>query len=313
MPLGIGAGGLMGIALEVTPGTYVAPTKYVPFLSESLHQVEDTQFRRPIRQSAAAIGAVAGNEHAEGDIEMEALEDVIPYFLYCSRTAIVKSGSTPNFTYTLTGNATNLAIPTKTMSITIVRSDQVFGYTGVTVGSFKFTINNGILNFGVSLIARNEATQSTPTATWPSTVPFGMGQYIIEVPTGSTVTDTDTFEWTVEDNAEAKFRLKNTGRGADFVNFGERDVTWTMSRDFLTRADYDLFKSVTSQSIQLTATKGANNSIVLLTPVSFKETYEVGLSGQGDLNMASIGYRATIDGTGKDYQITIKTQEDITP
>lgn len=310
MPLGIGAGGLMGIALEVTPGTYVAPTKYVPFLSESLHQVEDSQVRRPIRQSAAAIGIVAGNEHPEGDIEMEALEDIIPYFLYCGRTAVVKSGAV-NFTYTVTGNATNLAIPTKTMSITIVRSDQVFGYTGCTVGSFKFSINNGILNFGVSIVARQEATQSAPTATWPTTVPFGMGQYTIEIPTGVTVTDTDTFEWTTEDNAEPKFRLKSTGRGADFVNFGERDVTWTMSRDFMTRADYDLFKAVTSQSIQLTASKGVNNNIVLLTPISFKETYEVGLSGQGDLNMASIGYRATIDGTGKDYQITIKTQEDI--
>jgi len=311
MPLGIGASGLMGIALETVSGTYIAPTKFVPFLSESLHQVEDTQFRRPIRQSAAVIGAVAGNEHAEGDIDMEALEDCLIYFLYCSRTAVVKSGSTPNFTYTLTGNATNLAIPTKTMSITIVRSDQVFGYTGVTVGSYKFSINNGILNFGVSLIARNEATQSTPVATWPTTVPFGMGQYSIEIPTATPVLDTDTFEWTCEDNAEAKFRLKSTGRGADFVNFGERDVTWTMSRDFLTRADYDLFKSVTAQSITLTASKGANNSVSLLMPVSYKETYEVGLSGQGDLNQASIGYRAVIDGAGKDYQIVVKTQEDI--
>lgn len=311
MVLGIGAGGIMGIALEATAGTYVAPTKYIPFLSESLTFNEDTQWRRPIRQSADVIGAVAGNEHAEGDIEMEALEDCLIYFLYCSRMTIIKSGSTPNFTYTGTPNAN--ALPTKTMSITIVRAGEVFAYTGVTVGSFKFNINNGMLNFGVSLVARNEATQSLPVPTWPSTVPFGAGQYTIEIPTGATVTDTDTFEWTVEDNAEPQFRLKSTGRGADFVNFGERDVTWTMSRDFLTRADYDLFKSVTSQSITLTASKGANNSIALLTPVSFKETYEVGLSGQGDLVRSNIGYRGVIDGTGKSYQITLKTQEDITP
>lgn len=311
MPLGIGAGGLMGIALEAVAGTYVAPTKYVPFLNETLTFNEDTQFRRPIRESADVIGAVAGNEHAEGDIDMEALEDCLIYFLYASRTEIIKSGSAPNFTYTVTG--TNAAVPSETLSITIKRSDQIFGYTGVTVGSFKFGISNGLLTFGVSLVARQEATQSSPTATWPSTVPFGAGQYSIEVPTATPVTDTDTFEWTVEDNAQPNFRLKSTGRGADFVSFGERDVTWTMNRDFLTRADYDLFKAVTSQSITLTASKGANNSISLVTPVSFKETYEVGLSGQGDLNRANIGYRATIDGSGDAYSIIVKTQEDITP
>src|SRR5690554_5274947 len=128
MPYGIGAGGLMGIALEATAGTYVAPTKYVPFTSESLHIVEDTQWRRPIRESADVIGAVPGNEHGEGDIEMEALEDIIPYFLYCGRTSIVKGGTTPNFTYTVTPTAA--AVPTATMSITIKRSDQIFGYTG---------------------------------------------------------------------------------------------------------------------------------------------------------------------------------------
>lgn len=310
MPLGIGAGGLMGVALEAVAGTYVAPTKYVPFTSENLHVIEDHVVRRPIRESADAIGIVAGNEHTEGDIEMEALEDCLIYFLYASRTSIVKTGAV-NFTYT--GQGTAAAVPVKTMSITIKRSDQIFGYTGCVVGSFKFGINNGLLTFGVSIVGRNEAVQSSPSATWPTSVPFGAGQYSIEIPTATPVTDTDTFEWTVQDNAEAKHRLKSTGRGADFINFGERDVTWTMTRDFITRADYDLFKSVTSQSITIAASKGVNNSISLLTPVSFKETYETGLSGQGDLNVANIGYRAVIDGAGKAYQFVVKTQEDIVP
>ena len=311
MGLGIGAGGLMGVALEAVAGTYVAPTKYVPFTSENLRMAEDTQFRRPIRESADAIGAVAGNEHIEGDIEMEALEDCLIYFLYASRTTIVKTGSNPNFVYTGIGSAA--AVPVKTMSITIKRSDQIFGYTGCVVGSFKFGVNNGLLTFGASILGRNETVQSSPTATWGTSVPFGAGTYSIEIPTATPVTDTETFEWTVQDNAEAKFRLKSTGRGAEFIQFGERDVTWTMTRDFLTRADYDLFKAITAQSITLTASKGANNSISLLTPVSFKESYEVGLSGQGDLNTANIGYRSVIDGTGKAYQFVVKTQEDITP
>jgi hypothetical protein len=137
--------------------------------------------------------------------------------------------------------------------------------------------------------------------------------YTIEVPTGSTVLDTDTFEFTVEDNAEAQFRLKSTGRGAQFIKYGERNSTMTLERDFESRTDYDLFKAVTAQSVTLTASKGVNNSIIMLAPVAIKDTYEVGLSGQGDLVRASIAYQNIIDGTGKSWQITIKTQEDILP
>lgn len=295
----------------VTPGTYAAPTKFFPFTSESLQMMQDTVWRRPIRQSADIIGAVPGNQHVEGDLALESLEDVVLWFLWASRTTIVKSGSAPNFTYTVTPTAA--AVANKTLSITLVRNGIVFGYTGVCLSSFTFGIDNGLLTFQTTVQGRDEAVQSVPVPTWPATTPFGAGNYTIEVPTGVTVLDTDTFEFQVEDNAEAQFRLKSTGRGAQFIKYGERNSTMTMERDFESRSDYDLFKSVTAQSITLTATKGVNNSIVMLAPVAIKDTYEVGLSGQGDLVRAQIAYQNIIDGTGKSWQITIKTQEDILP
>jgi hypothetical protein len=309
MAVGIGAGGIAGLAFEVTPGTYVAPTKFFPFNSETITVPQETVFRRPIRQSADIIGAVAGNYHPMGDIEMEALEDVVIYFLYASRTAIVKSGAT-NFTYTIT--PTSAAVPVRTLSLTLVRNGIVFGYTGMVTSSFAFGISDGLLTFKINVLGRDEASQSTPTATWPTSVPFGAGMYSIEIPTATPVLDTDTFEWTVEDNGEAQFRLKSTGRGAQFINYGERNSTMTLERDFESRTDFDAFKNVTAQSITISATKGANNSISLLAPVAIKDTYEVGLSGQGDLVRAAISYQNVIDGTGKSWQIVLKTQEDIT-
>jgi len=289
-------------------GTYRAPSKFVPILNESLANTENTVFRRPIRESADVIGAVAGNELAEGDIEMEALEDCIPWFLAAGRMTCTKTGSAPNYVYTYVPTAQ--AVPTRTVSITVKRSDQIFGYTGCVISSIKFGIQDGMLTFAVHVIARSEASQAAPTSSWATTAPFGAGTYSIEIPTGTAVTDTDTFEWTVEDNGEAQFRLKNTGRGADFVKFGERDVTATYSRDFITRADYDLFKSVTSESITMTASKGTNNQVTLLSPVTVKESYEVGLSGQGDLNRAQISYRSML-GTPAAYQLVVKTQENL--
>jgi hypothetical protein len=309
--VGVPAGAFPTTNTAVTPGTYTAPTKFFPFNSESITVTEQTVWRRPIRQSADIIGAVPGNFNPEGELNLESLEDVVLWFLWASRTAIVKTGSSPNFTYTIT--PTPAAVANKTLSLTIVRNGIVFGYTGICLSSFKFGIDNGLLTFGTNVIGRDETVQSLPTPTYPTTVPFGAGTYTVEIPTGSTVLDTDTFEFSVEDNAEAQFRLKSTGRGAQFIKYGERASTLTVERDFESRTDYDLFKSITSQSVSLTASKGVNNSIAILAPVAIKDTYAVGLSGEGDLVRASVAYQNIIDGTGKSWQIVIKTQEDILP
>jgi len=310
--LGIGGGGLLGVALEAVAGTYLAPTKFVPINSESIHMVEETQFRRPIRQSVDILDAVAGNEHPEGEIELDAREDCVAVILQAARLTAVKTGSTPNFTYTYTPNAN--AIPARTMSITVVRAGEIFGYTGMVVSGYKFSVSDGILMFSCTVKGRQEATQSNPTPTWPTSVPYGMGKYSIEIPTATPVTDTDAFEYSVDDAGTPNFRLKSTGRGGDFINYGERTTQLSLTRDFLSRADYDNFKTVVAQSITLSATKGVNNSISILIPNAFKNTYELGLSGQGELIRAQIQYEGVLDSASpaKVSQIVIKTQEDIT-
>lgn len=308
--LGIGGGGIVGVAIEVTPGTYLAPVKYAPINSESLTMMEETQYRRPIRQSVDVIDAVAGNEHPEGDIEMDFREDVAVHFLYAARLSVTKTGAT-NYTYDFITNPN--AIPAKTLSLTIVRAGEVFAYTGCVVSGYKFAVADGILVMTVSIKGRQEAVQSAPTPTWPTTTPYGMGKYDVQIPTAGSVTDTDVFEFSVEDNATVQFRLKNTGRGADFISYGERTTQLTLTRDFTARTDYDNFKAVTAQSITLVASKGVNNSLTLLLPVSFKDSYEVGLSGQGELLRAQLKYTMVQDTATppKAFQITIKTQESI--
>jgi hypothetical protein len=305
---GIGAGGLLGVAIEVTAGTYVAPTKFIPIESESLNWVQDTTFRRPIRQSADNIGAVLGDGHVEGDISMEALEDCILYFLYAARTTVVKTGAGPNYTYTITGSAA--ALPAKTLSITVVRNGQVFGYTGCAVASFTITIEDNMLKFSCTLRGRTEASAASPTPTWPTTAPFGAGTYDLQV-AGASIADADSFSFEVDDSGDAQMRLRST-RGAAFISYGERTVTISMDRDFETRAEYDSFKSLTAQIVQMTATKSANNKVTVNVPVGVREAYEVNLGGQGDLIRVSNAWTAVIDATGNAYTVTVLSQENIT-
>jgi hypothetical protein len=308
--VGIGAGGILGVAFETVPGTYVPPTKYIPFLSESLTLRQSNQYRRPIRQSAAQIGVVPGNSDIEGTITMEALEDCCLYFTECSRGIGLKTGTTPNFVYTY--SPTSVGQPPRTMSITVVRNGAVFGYVGCSVTKQTFTINNDMLEYDVDIIGTDEATQSLPTATWPTSVPYGPGTWNIGIPALTQVFDLDTFSFEIDDAGAAQYRLKST-RGAQFVSYGERSVQMTASRDFNDKTDYALFKSVTGQKITVLATNGANNSIQFDIFNAIKDVYEVNLSGQGDLVRASLTYQSTLDGTGSEYDIIYKTQEIITP
>lgn len=308
---GTPAGAIPTANTAYTPGVYVAPTKFVPFLNETVKFVQDTVWRRPIRQTADITGASPGNVHIEGDLSLEVLEDVIIYFLYCARTTCVKTGAGPNYTYTFT--PTSAAIPPRTFSLTIERTaGVVFGYTGCVVSALKFTIENGLLTCSVSIIGRDEASAATPTPTWPTSNVFGAGTYSIEVPTATPVFDTDAFEFTIDDQAVPDFRLKNTGRGAQLVHYGERNCTLHLERDFVDRTDYDAFKAYTSQGITLTASKGINNSISLVVQQAIKDTYEVNLSGQGDLVRAMINYQNTPNlGATTAYSVVVKTQENI--
>ena len=206
MAKGIGAAGIVGIAFESTPGTYVAPTKYIPINSENLMFKQETVWRRPIRGVTDIVGAVAGNADVSGDIEMEALHDCIPYLIMASRNSFVKSGAGPYvYTFTPTHGATTTT--GRTLSITVVRNGICFAYTNCSVVNMEFTVDNGLLTSKFGIIASDETTQSVPTPSWPTSVPFGAGQYDIEIPTGTAVTDTDNFTLTVDEGGENAFQI----------------------------------------------------------------------------------------------------------
>lgn len=300
--VGTPAGALPTANTAFASGSYTAPTKFIPYISEGLQFQQDTIWRRPLRNTPGLVGAVAGNSHTEGDVVIEALSDCVPYFMYASRCTCVKTGSAP-YTYTFT--PAPIAVPNRTLSITVVRNGVTFGYTGCTVQDFKYTVgDDGELQFTASIIGFDEASQTLPTATWPTSVPFGPGNYSLQIPTATQVFDADGFEFESNDNGAANWRMDNN-RGANFINFGESDATLTLMRDFLSRTEYDAFKTLTSQSVTLLVTRAAGDGFTILMPVAFKNTYEVNEGAQGDIVRASITYECAIDGTGKHYQVAI--------
>lgn len=314
MPVGLNAAGVVGIARETTLGTYVAPQKFVPVRSETLEANNELIERRVIRNLAGLVGVRGGNLHYAGDVEIEVTDDVLPYFLNAGRTIGVKGGVGPNFTYTFT--PAHSALPSRGLSITVMRNGETFGFRGCIIGGFNFSLDNGLLIATMSVLAPQESVQSDPTPTWPTSEPFSPGEYTVEIPTATPVCDVDmSFELSIDDGGTPEFRMCGT-REAEFVRFGERSVSLSLTRDFESRTDFDNFKTVTSQSVHIRAertlpTPNVNRFVDFVLGTAYKNSYSVGLAAQGDLTRAEIEYIVTSGGT-PEYTIAIGTSEDIT-
>ena len=309
----IGASGILGAAIETISGTYLAPTKFFPIDSESLNYAEDQKQRRPIRNTPGLVGIAAGNSHIEGDITMDATPEVVLHFLRASRYNIVKTGTAPANIYTCT--PAPIAVANKTMSIAVKRGNEVFGYTGCVVTGWSFSLDDaGEFKVTFNIVGNAESTQSALTPTWPTAIPFNLGDFTIESPTGTPITDTSSFEFSAENGGEAQYRIKSGSKSASFVKFGEESATISVTRDFETRAEYDAYKALTARSITFKATKSGTpvEAVEIVAPVAIADSYEISLGSQADLVAASISYQCVIDASGNPYQVIIKTAEVVT-
>lgn len=310
MALGLGGGGNLGVAFEVTEGTWVTPAKFIPIMGESLSFNQPFTLRRPIRGLADVVGAVRGNGNVEGDVEFEVTHDVLPYFLYAMRVTVVKSGVSPDFVYTFTPAHQAEATP-RTLAITVVRNNIVFGYTGCKVGSLEFSISDGLLMGSASIVGRDEATQAAPTPAWGTETPFDPSHYTLQIPVGTAITNSTDFTFTINDNAEAQYRLGSLA--AQRVTFGEREATLSLTRDFEDKTEYTNFRDAVTSSAQLRAEKTAARYVQLKLNGAIRDSYEVALEDQGSLISASVNMQAVYDSaSSKAYEIVVGTSTDIT-
>jgi hypothetical protein len=257
---------------------------------------------------------VPGNVASTGTITMECFDDVIVYYLYAMRMSIVRTGPTGGNNYTYVCTPTSVAVfPTRTLSITIVRNQQVFGYVGCVVHKLTLAIQNTLLQMDVDVMFQNEAAQALPTPTWNTSTPYGPGLWNIGIPTGTQVFDMDTFSFSIDEAGANQYRLKNTGpnagRGAQYISLGERTVAMTATRDFFDRTDYNAYQAGAAQSMTIQAQKSAVNFVQFQMNSTFKSAMQTVLAAQGDIIRSSLTYDSTVDTSGNAAVITVGTQE----
>lgn len=328
MPAGLGGGGSVGLAFETVMGTYVAPTVFVPILDEDFIYTESKYYSEQIRQTSIVSDVKSSYYHIEGPINIEADPRFLPYFLHASRHTIAKTGAGP-FEYTYVpssaGSASTAAsgnVP-RTLSITIVRNEVVFGYFGCVVGSFEFTIEDGVLKANMEVLGLGEAVQANPAETWVASDLLGADAHRIYLaasavsPTfGAIDVNFNGYTFRTNYNAEAQNRI-HAQRSASYISYGITEAEIESELDFIDRTDYDNMVNNTTRAIKLESTNGGANFAAATSAVAIQanrvsyDAYEPNLEGMGDLIMADFTGRAIGIAGGDAYSIKVKSPTNI--
>jgi hypothetical protein len=332
MPAGLSGSGWLGFAFETTKGTYVAPTIWIPILSESLQYTEERYFSPQIRQQVMVSDVKQGFYHVAGDIEWEVDPAFLPYLMYCTRHTIVKSGAGPyeyKYTPSTAGSSSTGAGATtaKTASIVIARNGEFFSYSGCVLAGYTFAVDtsDGILKMTANILGEKEADQAGPfTPSWAAPNLLGAAAHQVYVaasatsPTfGAASTDFNGFTFSAEHGAEPQNRIINT-RAAAYVSYGETVANVETELDFIDRTEYDNFVATTTKAIKLESANGGatysagTSGVKIQANRAVYETYDLGLSGLGDLIMAGVTMRSIGIAGGDAYEIHVKSAANIT-
>lgn len=337
MSADIGANNAVWIGLETVYGTAVDPTAagvgvWMPILDESLVYTEDKYYSAQIRQQAVRNAVVPAPYHVEGPLHFEVDVNYLPYLLYASRHTVVKTGAGP-YTYAATPTAAGATYPGGTargLSIMVIRNGVGFLYNGCVIGSWSFTINNGVLECTAQIVGLGENDPSGSVlgiASWIDAELFGADAHSVYVDAAgltpafaarSMAFNGYTFE--ANHNAAAQNRI-NPDRSANYIAYGETEPTTTTELDFLDKTEYDNFKASTLRSIRLESLRPGGLASTFATATeavritqyrTAYDQYTVETRGMADLVSAAVTMRGLGISGGAAYKIECISPVNIT-
>lgn len=329
---GLAGGASVGVAFETVMGTYVAPTVFVPVLSDTLEYTSTPYRSAQIRQQSVYTDAKPSYYHVEGDIELEVDPNNILYFLYATRHTITKTGAGP-YTYKFVPNSAAVqgtaAGPTtaKTISITTVKNGERFGFAGCTLAGFEFRVDTdtGVLMATLNILGLSEAQVADPTEAWIAPILYGADAHRIYLDAagtapafaGSADVNHNGLTFAITFNSDPQNRVRSD-RSASYIAHHITEGTLTADIDFLTRADYDNFEQVNKRALRFESLNGgatlaaATDGVRMQANNYYFSSYAIPLSGMGDLIAANTeGSILGITG-GDAYEVHVKSAVSIT-
>lgn len=238
--MSLGALGYVGYGVEVTEGTAVAPTKYLPVTSFSFEDSNDFIVPDQIRHSRDKYIAMAAPYAVSGSMEMELIPSDVAALLRSGFAATVVSGAYGGggyeHVYTPGSEEPTFTFESSASDVLVMR------YSGSRVNTIEIKAAFGEIvtaSFGLEGVSRNkQGGVSSPTYT--DVVPFHFSGVDIKVDTGTLLTTVKDFTFSVNNNVERIGTLRKT-RSWKRLELGMREVMLALTIDFTDTSEYDRF------------------------------------------------------------------------
>lgn len=274
--MSLGALGYVGYGVEVTDGTFVAPSKYLPVSSFSFEDTNDFVVPDQIRHSRDRYIAMAAPYNVSGSMEMELIPlDVAP-LLRSAWSASVNSsaysGGGYQHTFTPASQEPTFTFESSAADILVMR------YSGVRVNTLEIKAAFGeIVTGSFGLEGTNRAKQGSAGApTYSNVTPFHFSGADVHVASGTLLTTIKDFTFGTNNNLERIGTLRRT-RAWKRMAFGMREVTLTLTIDFTDTSEYDRFLAETIFDVDLfmegqsaLSGMGSNKPILRIQPTNVR-------------------------------------------
>jgi hypothetical protein len=316
MPLASGQGGQIGLIGESTYGTFVAPTRFHEFVSESLalerERIESVGLgagRRVQRRWAAGIQRVTG------DVEFELAAQGFGLLFTHIFGAVATAGTNP-YTHTFTpGDLTGKSLTVQVGRPDIAGTVRVFSYLGMKVTGAEITgAVNDYAKMTVSFYgAHEDTTQTLATATYPATLsPFTFVHGSVTV--AGSAFDVREFSFNI-DNALAVdrhfIRATTPERPKEPLEAGWRQVTGSLSADFTDLTAYNRYVAGTEAALVLTF--NASASAILTITMNVRYDGETPTIGGPDLLELTLPFKAISTTSDAAAVTAVLTNADVAP
>lgn len=274
MALKSGLAAQLGVKAETTWGTFVAPTRFYPLISESLTEEIDRLESEGIITGLRVLNTAqwaAGNVDVGGDIQTELYQQGMGALLKACFGAVSTSGAGP-YTHTFTpGDLTD-----DHLSVQVGKPDgagtvQPFSFSGMKVTDWELSMEaGGLVTLSTSLVGKQLATsESLATASFGTgaATPFTFKHASATIAGGAANVKKLTISGS--NGLDSDRRFIGSEYRAEPLEAELREYSGTVDLEFESLTQMNRFRNATEVALVATISAGASASLTTTMNVRF--------------------------------------------
>ena len=250
MTVKLGREPFLGIGIESSPGNAVAADKYLPFVTCTIRGIQE-----PIVDEAAkgvrerVWGAITGQKHGEGDVEIYVDVENAAYLLYPalgSMSSGTASGESAVYEHVITRKTTSQP---KTVTLIYDDTQDTRKYTYGTINNLELNVADGLATISANFMSKFPSTGTGSLGTTEErvlafkdyTVKFGSGATgtaALSDASGNSATPISSFTLRINNNAEVQYLSGDNDAAQVSVGQLEIDGEFVLFYESTTQRDH---------------------------------------------------------------------------